>query len=139
MKSPKCREIISLVLLVYAKCLKNAIYDFFIFALSIPTGKPSLVKPTLNKIDVEALKRDLKKFEELHPLGVSRAWAQWLQEIEKRLEIPDHWEWPLKILEGCSKVQRPVIEAFTIPDNLQAMRGRETVETQQVCFIVYGK
>ena len=55
---------------------------------TIPTGKPSLVQPTLNKIDVEALKRDLKKFEENYPVRVSRAWAQWLQDIDKLLELP---------------------------------------------------
>ena len=30
---------------------------------TMPTGKPSLVQPTLNKIDMEALKRDPKNFE----------------------------------------------------------------------------
>ena len=101
---------------------------------TIPTGKPSLVQPTLNKIDVEALKRDLKKIEENYPVRVSRAWAQWLQDIDKLLELPNHWEWPLEILQRCSRVPRLVNEDISIPDHLQAMRDKETVETQQVCF-----
>ena len=104
---------------------------------TISTGKPSLVQPTLNKIDVEALKRDLKKFEENYPVRVSRAWAQWLQDInDKLLELPNHWEWPLEILQRCSRVPRlhVVNEDISIPDHLQAMRDKETVETQQVCF-----
>ena len=92
------------------------------------------MQPTLNKIDVEALKRDLKKFEENYPVRVSRAWAQWLQDIDKLLELPNHWEWPLEILQRCSRVPRLVNEDISIPDHLQAMRDKETVETQQVCF-----
>ena len=108
-------------------------FPFSLFK-TIPTGKPSLVQPALNKIDVEALKKDLKKFEENYPVGVSRAWAQWLQDIDKLLELPNHWEWPLEILQRCSRVQRLVNEDIPIPDHLQAMRDKETVETQQVCF-----
>ncbi|XP_015766553.1 PREDICTED: uncharacterized protein LOC107345364 [Acropora digitifera] len=99
---------------------------------TIPTGKPNLVQPTLNKIDVEALKRDLKKFEENYPVGVSRAWARWLQDIDKLLELPNHWEWPLDILQRCSRVPRLVNEDISIPNHLQAMRDKETVETQQI-------
>ena len=119
------------------KFLKSTVYDIFIFALfdTIPAQKPSLVQPTLNKIDVVALKRDLKKFEENYPARVSRAWAQWFQDIDKLLELPDHWEWPLEILQKRSKVQRPEAEYFTIPGHLQAMCDKETVETQQVCSL----
>ena len=96
------------------------------------------MQPTLNKIDVEALKRDLKKFEAHYPVGISRAWTQWLQDVDKRLELPTDREWPLGILKRCSKVQRPANEDITIPDHLQAMRDNETVETQQVWLFVYG-
>ena len=92
------------------------------------------MQPTLNKIDVEALKRDLKKTEERYPVRVSRVWAQWLQDIDKLLELPNHVQWPLEFLKRCPKVQRPVSEDITVPDHLQAMRDKETVETQQVCF-----
>lgn len=54
-------------LLKISWCPKSAVYDIFhicLFIKSIPTERPNLVQPTLNKIDVEALKRDLKKFEE---------------------------------------------------------------------------
>ena len=71
---------------------------FFIFFKSIPTQRPNLVQLTLNKIDVEALKRDLKKFEEHYPVGISRAWTQWLQDVDKLLELPTDLEWQLDIL-----------------------------------------
>ena len=104
---------------------------------TIPIGKPNLVQPTLNKINVEALKRDLKKFEENYPVTVSRAWARWLQDIDKLLELPNHWEWPLEILQRCSRVPRLVNEDISLPNHLQAMHDKETVETQQVflCFL----
>jgi len=75
------------------------------------------VQPTLNKIDVEALKRDMKKFEEHYPVRVSRAWAQWLQDIDQLLELPNQPQWPLEILKRFPKVQRPANEDITIPDH----------------------
>ena len=102
---------------------------------TLPSGKPSLVQPTLHKIDVEALKKDIKKFEENYPARVSRAWSQWVQDIDKLLELPSDWVWPLEILQNCSKV-RTATEDVPIPDHLQALRDKETVETQQVCFCV---
>ena len=131
----------SIILISGIKCLNSRVYYICLFFLfkSIPTERPSLVQPTLNKIDVEALKRDLKKFEEHYPVRVSRAWAQWLQDIDKLLELPNHLQWPLDILKRCPKVQRPASEDITVPDHLQAMRDKETVETQQVCFLFYSK
>ena len=72
-------------------------------------------------------------------MRISRAWTQWLQDVEKLLELPTDWEWPLDILKRSSKVQRPANEDVTIPDHLQAMCDKETVETQQVWLFVYGK
>ena len=100
----------------------------------MPTGKPGLVQPTLNKIDAEALKRDLKKFEENYSDKVSRVWDQWLQDLKKLLELPVEWVWPLEILQRCPKV-RPSLEDVALPGNLQAMRDKETQETQQVNFL----
>ena len=102
---------------------------------TLPSGKPSLVQPTLNKIDLEALKKDLKKFEEHYPARVSHAWSQWVQDIDKLLEIPSDWVWPLEILQNSSKL-RTATEDVPIPDHLQPLRDKETVETQQVCFYV---
>ena len=79
----------------------------------------------MNKIDVEAMKRDgLQKFEEHYPVGISRAWTQWLQDVDKLLELPTDWEWSLDILKRGSKVQRPANEDITIPDHLQAVRDK---------------
>ena len=99
----------------------------------MPTGKPGLVQPTLHKIDAAALKRDLKKFEENYPERVSKVWAQWLQDLDKLLELPIDWVWPLEVLEKCPKV-RPSNEEVSVPTTLQAMRDKETGATQQVCL-----
>ena len=88
-------------LLKISLCPKRAVYDIFHICLvikSIPTERPNLVQPTLNKIDVEALKRDLQKFEEYYPVGISRAWTQWLKDVDKLLELPTDLEWQLDIL-----------------------------------------
>lgn len=60
--------------------------------------KLNLVQPALNKIEVDALKQDLKKFEENYPAAVSRVWSQWVQDVDKHLMLPVEWEWPLEIL-----------------------------------------
>ena len=65
---------------------------YFVFLKIVSTGKPSLVQPTLYKIDVDALKRDLTKFEANYPEGVSRIWAQWLHNVDKLLELPVDWD-----------------------------------------------
>ena len=95
----------------------------------------------MNKIDVEALKRDgVQKFEEHYPVGISRAWTQRLQDVDKLLELCTDWEWSLDILKRCSKVQRPANEDIT---NFRIICKpcvtKETVETQQVWLVVYGK
>lgn len=94
---------------------------------TLPTEKPSLVKPTLDKVELEALKKDLKKFKN-YPARVSRAWTKWVQDVDKLLELPVKWDWPLNILENCSKV-RPATEDVTIPAHLQPLRDKETEET----------
>ena len=102
---------------------------------SVPTGRPGLVQPSLHKIDAAALKRDLKKFEENYPERVSQVWAQWLQDLDKLLELPTEWVWPLEVLEKCQKI-RPSNEDVAVPSTLQAMRDKETEATEQVCLRV---
>ena len=102
----------------------------------MPAGKPGLVQPTLHKIDAATLKRDLKTFEDNYPARVSRVWAQWLQDLDRLLELPVDWVWPLEVLEKCPKV-RPSNEDVAIPTTLQAMRDKETEATQQVCLFVF--
>ena len=99
---------------------------------SVPTGKPGLVQPSLHKIDAASLKRDLKKFEENYSERVSQVWAQWLQDLDKLLELPTEWVWPLEVLENCQKI-RPSNEDVAVPSTLQAMRDKETEATEQVC------
>ncbi|XP_068669901.1 uncharacterized protein [Montipora foliosa] len=98
---------------------------------SVPTGKPGLVQPSLHKIDAASLKRDLKKFEENYSERVSQVWAQWLQDLDKLLELPTEWVWPLEVLENCKKI-RPSNEDVAVPSTLQAMRDKETEATEQI-------
>ena len=121
-------------------CPKSVLYDIFHIFFSSSPYQPK--DPTLCAHTEQNWcggLRDLKKVVEHYPVGISRAWTQWLQDVNKLLELPTDWEWPLDILKRCSKVQRPANEDIIIPDHLQAMREKETVETQQVWLFVYGK
>ena len=99
----------------------------------MPTSKPNLIQPSLNKIDADALTRDLRKFQDNYPKGVFEAWSQWVQNIDKLLQFRTEWEWPLDILQNCDKV-RPAIQDVAVPDHLIALHEKETEETQQVKF-----
>ncbi|XP_068752651.1 uncharacterized protein [Montipora capricornis] len=99
---------------------------------SIPTSKPNLIQPSLNKIDADALRRDLRKFQDNYPKGVFEAWSQWVQNIDKLLQLPTEWEWPLDIiLQNCDKVG-PAIQDVAVPGHLIALHDKETEETQQI-------
>lgn len=82
---------------------------------------------TLDKIEIKALKKDLNKNEENYPPRVSRAWARWIQDIDKPLKLPVNCL-TFGNLEKCFKLW-PATEAVAIPGHLQALRDKETVET----------
>ena len=108
-----------------------SVFFLFLFLKSMPTTKPSLIQPTLNKIDSDALRRDLKKFQDNYPKGVFEAWSQWVQNINKLLQLPTEWEWHLDTLQNCEKL-RPAIQDVAVPGHLIALHDKETEETQQV-------
>ena len=62
---------------------------------------------------------------------MSRAWAQWVQDIDKLLKLPAEWDCPLEILQKCPKV-RPVRENVAVPGHLQpcmTKKQKNPVET----------
>ncbi|XP_068670249.1 uncharacterized protein [Montipora foliosa] len=86
---------------------------------SMPTSKPNLIQPSLSKIYADALRRDVRKFQDNYPKGVFEAWSQWVQNINKRLQLPTEWEWPLDILQNCDKLM-PAIQDVALPGHLIA-------------------
>jgi len=100
---------------------------------SIPISKPSLIHPTLNKIDSDALRRDLKKSQNNYLKGVFEAWSQWVQNINKLLQLPTEWEWQLDILQNCDKL-RPAIQDVAVPGHLNATgKVKHSISNSNTC------
>ena len=53
-------------------------------------------------------------------MRISRAWTQWLQDIDKLLELLNYSQWPLEILKRCSKAQRPANEDIAVIKGAQS-------------------
>ncbi|XP_044170950.1 uncharacterized protein LOC122955255 [Acropora millepora] len=72
---------------------------------SHPDGKPSLVKPVLDKIDVDGLKRDLTKFREHYPEQAFSFWSEWVNNVNDMATVPETWEWPLDALLLAERIK----------------------------------
>ena len=73
--------------------------------MSHPDGKPSLVKPVLDKIDVDGLKRDLTKFREHYPEQAFSFWSEWVNNVNDMATVPETWEWPLDALVLAERIK----------------------------------
>lgn len=84
----------------------------------LPTSKPKLKSPFLDKIDVESLKKDIPKYAEFLPKDAAASWQTWLENLETNiLCIPEDPVWPLDVLKVAKQV-RPEIISDTLPDTL---------------------
>ena len=98
----------------------------------MPTSKPSLIQPSLDTIDSDILRRDLKKIHDNYPKRVFEACMVTVDSnIDKLLQLPTEWEWHLDILQNCDKL-RPAIQDVAVPGHLIALRDKESEETQLV-------
>lgn len=92
---------------------------------SHPSDKPTLVESTLNKIDVEGLKRDINKFREHYSEQALSFWSDWLNNIDKLVTVPDTWEWPMDALVSAERV-KPFTADQSIPEQLRELQNKET-------------
>ena len=92
---------------------------------------PKLVQPTLDKIDITGLTRDLPKFERHYPEEAASFWSKWVEDIDQLLTLPDTWEWPLQTLLDAEKT-RPVPAALAIPESITALHDKESEPTSSV-------
>ena len=100
---------------------------------SIPNGKPNLVTPSLAKLDVDSLKRDiLNKYPQNMPRVASDDWRVWLENVETEIaSVPDHYDWPIEKLKAVTRTVPPP-SATQLPDNLLELREREIQPTPEV-------
>ena len=93
--------------------------------------KPALVQPTLDKIDVEGLRRDISKFRQHYPEQAANSWQNWLDRVHDLVELPDEWEWPVDKLSDADHV-RPTAADTTAPEHLTQLRNKELQQTREV-------
>lgn len=99
----------------------------------MPHGKPNLVIPSLAKLDLEALKRDiLNKYQQNMPQAASDCWRSWLKNVEReRAGVPDHYDWLVDTLKTAGRIAPPPLAA-QISNDLLELREREIQPTQEV-------
>ena len=102
---------------LYILDFKNIFFFFLLTHQNHPSDKPtecSLVKPTLNKIDVEGLKLDINKFREHCPEQAFCLWSDWQNNLDKLVTVSDTWEWPLDALVSAER-EKPFTADQSIP------------------------
>lgn len=98
---------------------------------SHPGGKPSLVRPVLDRIDVEGLKRDLNKFRDHYPEQAFSFWSEWVNNVDNLAAVPEAWEWPLNAILIAEKI-KPYTVDQSVPEHLQALQDKECRPTKQI-------
>ena len=52
------------------------------FIQSLPSGKPNLVTPSLAKLNVDALRHDIPRYQHNMPKEAADAWERWLHQLD---------------------------------------------------------
>ena len=105
---------------------------------SVPSGKPNLVSPSLAKLDLEALKRDIpNKYPQNMPQAASEYWKAWLRDVESKIiSVPDNYIWPVDKLKSASRTAPPPPpSAAQLPNDLLELREREIQPTPEVSML----
>ena len=100
------------------------------------SGKPNLVTPSLAKLDLETLKRDIpNKYLQNMPQAASDAWKAWLEDVESELtSVPAQiYDWPVDKLKTARRTA-PHRSDAQIPNDVleQHCNGGEIQPTPKV-------
>ena len=91
------------------------------------SGKPNLVTPSLSKLDLEALKRDIpNKYLQNMPQAASDAWKVWLEDVESELTavLAQIYDWPVDKLKTATRTA-PHRSDAQIPNDLLELHCME--------------
>ena len=105
--------------------------DLFLFFClqSVPTGQPKLVTPSLAKLDVDALRRDIPRYQHNMPKEASDTWEKWLHQLDELTFVPASHCCPIEKLANSARTE-PATPASLIALDLLELRERETQQTQ---------
>lgn len=112
----------------------RAYYKTVFYFQSLPSGKPSLVQPSLGKQDIEQMKKDLLKYEAtgLFPAGAKEKWEDFLENFNVCYgQVPSNPIWLMdkfkEVSERCPRVPVP-----TVCDKV-LQQARAAKEIRKVC------
>ena len=88
------------------------------------------MRPVLDRIDVEGLKRDLNKFRDHYPEQAFSFWSEWVNNVDNLAAVPETWEWPLDAILIAEKI-KPYTVDQSVPEHLQALQDKECRPTKQ--------
>ena len=105
--------------------ISNSLFVFFLLYSSLPWGKPNSVTPSLIKLDMVVLKRDIPtKYPKNMPLKASEEWESWLAKTEfNLLSVPDNYTWPVDKLKNTSRTV--LASNAELPHELLELREKE--------------
>jgi len=98
---------------------------------SLPNGKPNLATPSLVKLDVDALRRDIPRYHHNMPKEAADAWEGWLNQLDGLTQVPESYNWPVDVLKKSTRTEPAPPVAQISPDLLES-RERETKQTREV-------
>ena len=98
---------------------------------SLPIGKPKLVTPSLVKMDIEALRRDIPRYHQNMPKEAADVWEGWFSHLDELTCVPDSYCWPIDKLRQSARTA-PAPPAAQISPDLLELRDRETRQIQEV-------
>lgn len=89
------------------------------------------MSPSLAKLDVESLKRDIPKYRQNLPKAASNSWERWLNKIDDLIIVPDDYDWPVQKLKKAVRTEPANLTAHLSADLLE-LREKEIQPTQEV-------
>ena len=102
---------------------------------SVPNGKPNLVSPSLAKLDLEALKRDIPNKYPQYAQAPSEYWKAWLRDVESKIiSVPDNYIWPVDKVKTASRTAPPP-SAAQLSGDLLELKEREIQPTPEVSML----
>ena len=109
-------------------------FFFLNFIQSLPTGKPNLVTPSLAKLDVDALRHYIPRFQQNMPKEAADAWEGWFNRLDGLTYVPETYNWPVEVLKRSTRTEPAPPPAQISPDLLE-LREKETQQTREVSVL----
>ena len=97
-----------------------------------PTGPPPLVQPSLNRQDIEGIKRDMPKFFGHMKATQKEFWEKIISNPDDLISSGSSANWPLERLRNPRRPRSSLEAESAIPNEIRELREKETASLAQV-------